>query len=120
MYSPAVLDHFRSPHSAGVLPGADAIGRAENPVCGDVLEISLRLAGGVIAEARFRAQSCVTAMACASHLTELLRGLSPAGALAITPSALGQSLGGLSESSSHGAQLAVDALRAALGTRSLH
>jgi nitrogen fixation NifU-like protein len=117
MRSTAVLDHFRRPHSAGVLPDADAIGRAENPVCGDVLELSLRFAGGVIAEARFRAQSCVEAVACASHLTDLVQGLAPEQARALTAAALTESLGGLPEGSAHAAQLAIAALRAALRSR---
>ena len=114
MHSPSVLAHFRQPRGAGPLPGANAVGRAENPICGDVLEVSLRLEGGVIAEARFRAQSCVATIACASHLTDRIGGLSTAQALAITAASLTETLGGLPDASAHAAQLAIDALGAAV------
>ena len=114
MYSTQVLDHFRAPHGAGALPDADALGRAENPVCGDVLELGLRVAGGVIVEARFRAQGCVPLIACGSRLTDMARGLTLAEAAALAPRVLADSLGGLPAGSAHAAQLAVEALRAAV------
>jgi nitrogen fixation NifU-like protein len=99
MYSTQVLAHFRQPHSPGALSDADAVGRAENPVCGDVLELSLRIVGGTIVEAR---------------ITDMARDLTPAQAALLTPHAIVESLGGLPEGSAHAAQLAIEALRTAL------
>ena len=112
MYSEAVLDHFQNPRNAGVLPAATAVISAENPVCGDILELSARMDGGRITEARFRTRGCVTAVACSSVLTELLLGKTPAEARAITPEQLAEILGGLSPTTFHAAQLARDATRA--------
>src|ERR1035437_4764618 len=78
MYSEAVLDHFQNPRNAGILDAATATVSVENPVCGDILELSVRMEQGHIAEARFRTRGCVTAMACSSLLTEMLRGKTPA------------------------------------------
>jgi nitrogen fixation NifU-like protein len=114
MYSTQVLAHFRQPHSPGALSDADAVGRAENPVCGDVLELSLRIVGGTIVEARFRAQGCVPVIACGSRITDMARDLTPAQAALLTPHAIVESLGGLPEGSAHAAQLAIEALRTAL------
>ena len=114
MYSAAVLDHFQNPRNAGTLDAADAKVSVENPVCGDILELSVRLSEGRIAEARFRTRGCVTALACSSLLTELLRGKTTVEARTITAEQISESLGGLPSATLHGAQLARDAVQAML------
>ncbi len=112
MYSAAVLDHFQNPRNVGTLDAATATISVENPVCGDILELSARMEAGRIAEARFRTRGCVTAMACSSLLTELLRGKTPAEVRGITPEQLSEALGGLPQATFHAAQLARDAVQA--------
>lgn len=114
MYSEAVLDHFQNPRNAGTLDAPTATVSVENPVCGDILELSIRMEAGRIAEARFRTRGCVTALACSSLLTELLRGKTPAEARAITSDQISGDLGGLPQATLHGAQLARDAVQALL------
>lgn len=114
MYTPEVLDHFRSPRNAGALEGANARGRAENPGCGDEVELLVRLEDGRIADLRFRARGCVATIACASRLTELASGRPVVEALGICAKTIAASLGGLPPASGHAAALAVEALRAAL------
>ncbi len=114
MYSAAVLDHFQNPRNAGTLEAATATVSVENPVCGDILELSARVVDGRIAEARFRTRGCVTAMACSSLLTEMLRGKAPGEARAITSEQISEALGGLPQATLHGAQLARDAVMALL------
>ncbi len=115
MHSPAVLDHFQHPRNAGRLEGPCALGRADNPGCGDEVEVSLRLASGEVADVRFRAAGCVASIACASCLTELARGRTVAEAARLGRAELEAALGELPPASGHAAQLALDALRAALG-----
>jgi nitrogen fixation protein NifU and related proteins len=112
MYSETVLDHFQNPRNVGTLDTATATISVENPVCGDILELSARMEAGRIAEARFRTRGCVTAMACSSMLTELLRGKTPAEIRGITPEQLSEALGGLPQATFHAAQLARDAVQA--------
>jgi len=112
MFSEAVLDHFRNPRNAGELSGATATVEVSNPVCGDILKLSARIVGGRISEARFLCRGCTTSIACASLLTEELRGRTPTEARGITAESLSQSLGGLPPATFHGAQLAADAVRA--------
>ena len=69
MYSQQVLDHFEHPRNAGEVARADAAVQLENPACGDVLKLTLRLADGRIDEIRFLAKGCVASMACGSALT---------------------------------------------------
>jgi nitrogen fixation protein NifU and related proteins len=114
MFSEAVLDHFRNPRNAGDLPGATATIEVTNPVCGDVLKLAARFESGRIGEARFLCRGCTTAIACASLLTEQLRGRTLTEARAITAESLSASLGGLPAATFHGAQLAADAVVALL------
>ncbi len=114
MYSAKVLDHFEHPRNVGEITGADASVRVENPACGDVMQLSLRLDGGRIAEARYRTRGCVAAIACGSALTEMLIGLTPAEALALKHDTIVAAVGGLPNGSMHAGHLAVDALKAAL------
>jgi nitrogen fixation NifU-like protein len=110
MFSEAVLDHFRNPRNAGELPGATATVEVSNPVCGDILKLSALTVDGRIAEARFLCRGCTTSIACASLLTEELRGRTAGEARAITAESLSRSLGGLPPATFHGAQLAADAV----------
>jgi NifU-like protein involved in Fe-S cluster formation len=114
MYTDAVLDHFQNPRNVGTLDGAAATISVENPVCGDILELSARMDAGRIAEARFRTRGCVTAVACSSLLTELLRGKTPAEVRGITPEQISETLGGLPPATFHAAQLARDAVQTLL------
>jgi len=114
VFSEAVLDHFRNPRNAGELPGATATIEVTNPVCGDILKLFARFEAGRIAEARFLCRGCTTAIACASLLTEQLRGRTLAEAREITPESLSAALGTLPPATFHGAQLAADAVGALL------
>jgi len=114
MYSEAVLDHFQNPRNPGTLEAPSASISVENPVCGDILELSARIEAGRIAEARFRTRGCVTALACSSLVTEMLQGKTPAEARAITSEQISEALGGLPPTTLHGAQLARDAVLALL------
>jgi nitrogen fixation NifU-like protein len=114
MYSAQVLDHFQNPRNAGEVAGADASAQIENPACGDILELSVKILDGRIAEARFRAKGCVPAMACGSLLTELIQGKTIEEARQLRPPDLVKAIGGLPEASSHASHLAIDALAAVL------
>jgi nitrogen fixation protein NifU and related proteins len=74
MYSAQLLDYFQNPRHPGEVPDPDASAQIENPACGDVLRLTLKVSSGRIAEIRFKAKGCVPSMACASALTELATG----------------------------------------------
>jgi nitrogen fixation NifU-like protein len=114
MYSAQLLDHFQNPRNTGEVADADAVAEIENPACGDVLRLSLKIRAGRTAEVRFKAKGCVPTMACASALTELVAGQTLEDISAITRETLIASVGGLPPASTHAAQLALDALSAAL------
>jgi nitrogen fixation protein NifU and related proteins len=114
MYSPQVLDHFEHPRNVGEVADPDASVQMENPVCGDVLKLTLKLAGGRVEEIRFLAKGCVPSIACGSALTELTRGRTVAEARELGGEELVRKIGGLPAASSHASHLALDALAAAL------
>jgi len=114
VYSDLVLDHFRNPRNAGELPDATVSVEVSNPVCGDVLQLAVRIEKGHIAEARFLCRGCTTSIACASLLTERLKGSSPEEARSLSAEILSEALGKLPPATFHGAQLAADALESLL------
>ncbi len=114
MYSAQVIEHFEHPRNVGEVAAPSAAVEVANPACGDVMRLSLRLEDGRIAEARFRTQGCVTAIACGSALTEMLVGRRIAEAQALKREELVSALGGLSNETMHASHLAMDALRLAL------
>lgn len=114
MYSPKLLDHFEHPRNSGELPNADAQVQIENPACGDILELAIQMDAGRIAAIRFRAQGCVPTVACASAMTELVKGKTGQEAASIGKDEIAVSVGGLPPASGHAAQLAIDGLRAVL------
>lgn len=112
MFSPQLLDHFQHPRNAGELPGATASVEVSNPVCGDVLRLSVKVEQGRVAQARFLCRGCTTAIACASRLTELITGCSISQLGSIRLQELSDALGTLPPETIHGAHLAVDAAKA--------
>ena len=113
-YSPQLLDHFEHPRNVGEIEGADAVAEVENPACGDIMRLSLKLEGGRIVGVRFRTRGCVPSIACGSALTELLQGKSVAEARALRREELVVAVGGLENTSQHASYPALEALAAAL------
>jgi len=114
MYSAQLLDHFEHPRNAGDLAEADAVVEISNPVCGDVVRLGLKIQADRIDQIRFKAKGCVPALACGSALTELALGKTVVDARTLNRDDLIMAVGGLPQASTHAAQLALDALSAAL------
>jgi nitrogen fixation NifU-like protein len=114
VYSAELLDHFQNPRNAGEVEAPDAVAQLENPACGDILELTLKLAGERIAEIRFRAKGCVPAMACGSAITELIKGKTVEEARQVSREELVRKVGGLPHASAHASHLAMDTLTALL------
>src|SRR5207247_8744280 len=107
MYSPQLLDHFQNPRNAGEITDPDASVQLENPACGDILKLTLRITDGRIAELRLRAKGCVPAMACGSLLTELVQGRTVKEASKLRREELVQAIAGLPESAAHAGPRAI-------------
>jgi nitrogen fixation NifU-like protein len=114
MYSSRLLDHFQNPRNAGELERPDTSAQVQNPACGDVVRLTAKFSGGQIEEIAFKAKGCVAAMACASALTELVKGARIEDARKLKKEDVINAVGGLPEASVHASSLAIDALAAVL------
>jgi len=74
IYKENILDHFRHPRNYGDLLGANAQARESNILCGDVIEMTLKIDHGRIADIMFRGQGCAISQASASMLTVFSKG----------------------------------------------
>jgi nitrogen fixation protein NifU and related proteins len=74
LYRDVILDHNRHPRNFGRLEGADARAEGHNPLCGDRLTLSLKLAGDRIEDIRFEGKGCAISTASASLMSEAVKG----------------------------------------------
>lgn len=75
MYQDALLSHYRAPTNRRVMPDATSRGVQRNPLCGDDLEVAVRLDGDVLADVAFQGRGCSIATASASLLTLAVTGI---------------------------------------------
>ena len=73
-YREYILDHYKNPRNFGRIEGADISHEEENPLCGDVIGMDIKVAGGMIADVRFHGRGCAISQASASLLTERIKG----------------------------------------------
>ena len=76
MYQEIILDHYRSPHGAGLRDPFDAESTQINPTCGDEITLRVRLDGDQVAEISHETLGCSISQASASVLTDLVVGRS--------------------------------------------
>lgn len=114
MYSTKVMEHFRDPHNVGYIEDADGVGKVGNPVCGDIMELTIKVSDGVIADAKFRTFGCGAAIATSSMVTDMVKGRTIEEALAISNAAVAEALGGLPSVKMHCSVLAEQALKSAI------
>ncbi len=113
-YSEKVMEHFRNPRNVGDMPNADGIGHVGNPVCGDIMELYIKVDDSVITDARFKTFGCGAAIATSSMVTEMVKGKTIAQALSISNRAVAEALGGLPSIKMHCSVLAEEALKSAI------
>jgi nitrogen fixation NifU-like protein len=113
-YSEKVIEHFKNPRNAGEMNAPDGVGHVESTVCGDIMELYIKVKDGIIVDARFKTFGCAAAIATSSMLTEMVRGKRLEQALKISNQAVAEALGGLPPVKMHCSVLAEDALRSAI------
>ena len=114
VFNDIILDHFEHPRNAGELAPPAHMIETSNPVCGDILRVSLLANEGCIDDIRFKARGCVAAIACGSMLTEIAMGKTLEQAALLSAKEISAALGGLPPESGHAAELAEQALKIAL------
>lgn len=114
MYTDKVMDHFTNPRNVGEIQDADGVGLVGNPICGDVMKITIKVEGDRIKDAKFKTFGCGAAIAVSSMVTELVLGKTLEEALEISNKAVADALGGLPPKKMHCSNLGADALRKAI------
>ena len=113
-YSEKVMDHFRNPRNVGEIKDPDGIGHVGNPVCGDIMELYIKVKDNVIEDAKFKTFGCGAAIATSSIMTELVKGKTIEEALNISNKAVVEALDGLPPVKLHCSVLAEDAFKSAV------
>lgn len=115
-YTEKTLDHFRHPRNVGTLEGENvAVGRVGNPVCGDLMDIYIKVTpDDRIEDIKFQTFGCGSAVATSSMITELVMGMKLDDALKVTRGDVADALEGLPPIKMHCSNLAADALHEAI------
>ncbi len=113
-YSDIVMEHFRSPKNVGRIENPDGIGEVGNPVCGDMMTITIKVKDERIEDIKFETFGCGAAIAVSSMVTEMAKGKTLEEALKITNKSVAEQLGGLPKNKLHCSNLGADALHKAI------
>jgi nitrogen fixation NifU-like protein len=114
LYSEKVMEHFRNPRNVGDMDNPNGIGHVGNPICGDIMELYIKVDDNVISDAKFKTFGCGAAIATSSMVTEMVKGKTIEEALAISNRAVAEALGGLPSVKMHCSVLAEEALKSAI------
>lgn len=114
LYSNKVMDHFKNPRNVGEIENPDGVGHVGNPVCGDIMELYIKVKDGIIVDAKFKTFGCGAAIATSSMVTEIVKGKSLKEALKISNKIVAEALDGLPTIKMHCSVLAEEALKSAI------
>ena len=114
MYNDKVMDHFMNPHNVGEIENADGVGTYGSPVCGDMMQMSIKVQDDIITDAKFKTFGCGSAIASSSAATDMIIGKTVEEALKITNKDVLNELGGLPAIKVHCSVLADQAIRSAI------
>lgn len=113
-YSTKVMEHFASPHNVGEIENPDGVGKVGNPVCGDIMNMYIKVENDVITDVKFKTFGCGAAIATSSMATDMIKGMTIDEALRLTNAAVAEALGGLPKVKMHCSVLAEQAVRSAI------
>lgn len=83
LYQELILDHYRRPRNRGVVERPTHSVALNNPLCGDEIDLQLRVEGDVIADVQFVGRGCSISQAAASMMTMVVKNRPTAEALAL-------------------------------------
>ena len=114
LYSEKVMEHFRNPRNVGEIENPDGVGYVGNPVCGDIMELYIKVKDGIIVDAKFKTFGCGAAIATSSMVTEMVKGKRIEEALRISNRAVAEALDELPPVKRNCSVLAEEALKSAI------
>lgn len=115
LYTKKVFKHFQNPHNYGRIKNPDGIGKVGNVVCGDLMQLYIKIGKNkkgeeIIKDIKFETFGCVAAISVSSAVTDLVKGKTIKEALKINNQKIVESLGGLPAIKYHCSLLGADAL----------
>ncbi|HPX61974.1 MAG TPA: iron-sulfur cluster assembly scaffold protein [Deltaproteobacteria bacterium] len=113
-YSDKVMEHFMTPSNLGYMADADGVGEIGDPDCGDHLKVFIKVVDGSISDIRFLIKGCPAAIACASAMTELVKGKRIEEAMLISDDDIVDYIDGLPEFKIHCSALGAAGFRVAV------
>lgn len=114
MYNEKVMEAFQNPKNVGEIENYDGIGTVGNAVCGDIMQITIKVEDGKIADAKFKTFGCAAAVATSSTATEMIKGMTLEDALKVTNKKVVETLEGLPPQKLHCSVLAEEAIKKAI------
>lgn len=114
LYNDIVMEHFLNPKNVGEMENPDGTGVYGSPVCGDMMQIQIKVENDVIKDAKFKTFGCGSAIASSSMATSMIIGKTIEEALEITNKQIIEELGGLPPVKVHCSVLADRAIKNAI------
>ena len=114
LYNDIVMEHFMNPKNVGELENPDGSGTYGSPVCGDMMQIQIKVEDETIVDAKFKTFGCGSAIASSSMATSMIIGKTIEEALDITNKQIIDALGGLPPVKVHCSVLADRAIKNAI------
>ena len=114
MYNEIVIEAFSHTQNVGEIENPDGFGKVGNEVCGDIMQITLKIENDRIVDAKFKTFGCAAAVATSSTATDMVKGMTVDEAWNLTNKVVIEKLGGLPPQKLHCSVLAEEAIKAAI------
>ena len=116
LYNDKVMEYFMNPHNVGEIEDADGKGTYGSPVCGDMMQITIKVDKDTdkITDAKFKTFGCGSAIASSSMATDMIIGMTVEEALELSNQKIVDELGGLPPIKIHCSVLAEHAIKSAI------
>ena len=75
LYREQIIEHYKNPQNWGDLKNPDATAVGNNPFCGDVVNLKLKIAKKSLKDFKFTGAGCAISLAATSLLSEMVKGM---------------------------------------------